>query len=137
MKIWVIEPDEACSMTLLKDWIRRMDQVAGWPSPAPPDDLIREEKRLYPRIPCFLLVDYATEEWACRAFVKNLSADGAFIETPRTLPVETELALVISFLDDHHPVKLVGEVVWEGRRGIGVKFDHLAECEFDPSVLLE
>jgi hypothetical protein len=137
MKIWVIEPDEACSMTLLKDRIRRMDETAAWSTTVRSGGLIREEKRLYPRIPCFLLVDYVLEGCAYRAFVKDLSADGAFIEAPKPVQTDTELALVIYFLEKDHPVKLAGEVVRGGQKGFGVKFNHLAECEFDRSVLLD
>ena len=127
MRIWEIEEDEECGMAHLKHRMRRIKSAAEGSSTVPSDDPIRQEKRLYPRVPCFLLVDYVAGGCAYRSFVKDLSVDGAFIESPRPFAADTELSLVISFLDDDHPVKLVGEVVRAGRQGIAVKFDHLAE----------
>jgi len=88
MKIWIIEPHDACVTTRLKDQINRMGEEMGGSLPMASDDRIRREKRLFPRMPCFLLVDYATQGCAYRAFVRNISADGLFIESLRPDPAE-------------------------------------------------
>jgi Tfp pilus assembly protein PilZ len=80
-----------------------------------------EEKRLHPRLPCFLLVDYATHDSVYRDFITNISVGGAFIESP-TLPIGPEIMMAFSFLDDHNPIKIIGEVTWICQEGIGVKF---------------
>ena len=135
MKIWVIEPDETRVTNLLSYLVTRMDREEGR---LPPDQrsygLLREEKRLYQRVPCFLLVDYAAQGSAYSAFVRNMSADGAFIEAHTPVPTGPEISLVISQPEDKHPVKITGQIVWRGEQGIGVRFNPLSQIEFDNSL---
>jgi hypothetical protein len=137
MKIWVIEPDETCVTTLLKDHIKRMGQEMPLPESVGSDEGLREEKRLYVRKPCFLLADYVTQGCAYTAFIKNVSPDGAFIESPRPVPTESEIALVISPVDEHKPIKVAAEVVRVEQQGIGVRFIPLSQGDFVDSILSE
>lgn len=137
MKIWVIEPDETCGMTLLRDYVHRLCRETQLPATGGADRGMREEKRLYARIPCLLLADYAAHGYAYRSFVKNISGEGAFIESARPVPAESEIVLVISILDEAQTLKVAGEVVWAGPQGMGVKFNHLAGCRFHPPALPE
>lgn len=137
MKIWVIEPDPRCGMTVFRDYVNRLCRQTPLPLTEGSNRGIRAEKRLYPRIPCLLLVDYVAQGCAYRAFAKNISCDGAFVQSPRAVPTESEVVLVISILDETQTFKLAGSVVWAGQEGIGVKFDHLAGCEFSPPALTE
>lgn len=127
MRIWIIEPDDACATTLLKDEITRMGEEMGILPSIVSEECLCEERRLYPRIPCFLLVDYATQGCAYRAFIRNISADGAFIESYRLVPHGPDISLVISFLDNRPPVKVAGEIVRIGEQGLGVRFDPVAD----------
>ena len=127
MKIWVIEPDKACVTNLLKDLVTQMGREGRLPPDEWWDGLIREERRLYPRVPCFLLVDYATQGNAYRSFVRNLSADGAFIETHMPVPAGPDISLVITLPERKNPVKITGKIAWSGGQGIGVRFNPLAE----------
>jgi hypothetical protein len=131
MKIWIIDPDETCPRTLLKDRIDLMSQGMQPLTALRPCNLIHGEKRLYPRVPCFLLVDYVTHGCAHRSFIKNISADGAFIEFHRPVPTGPELTLVISFLEDQGPVKIMGQRVWTSEKGIGVRFNPVTQHAFD------
>ena len=125
MKIWVIEPDETCVVTRLKDHINRLGQEMQVPETVGSEERIREERRLYPRVPCFLLADYVTQGCAYTAFIKNICADGAFIEAPRPVPTGPDIALVITPVDDHNPVKVTGKIVRVDPKGIGVRFNPL------------
>jgi hypothetical protein len=127
MKIWIIEPDEMCVTTLLKDQLNRMGEETGVPPTLDSDDRLREERRLFPRIPCFLLVDYATQGCAYRAFVRNISAEGAFIESHGPVPHGPDISLVISILDHQRPVKITGEIVRIREEGLAVRFDPAAD----------
>ena len=127
MKIWIIEPEETSMAVLLKDQIIRMAQGKGVESPPVITDRLREEKRLYPRIPCFLLVDYAADGCAYRAFIRNISADGAFIESQRPVPLGPQVSLIISLPADQSPIKTSGNIVWVDEQGIGVKFNAVEE----------
>ena len=127
MKIWIIEPHNACVTTRLKDQINRMGEEMEGSIPMVSNDQIRVEKRLFPRMPCFLLVDYAAQGCAYRAFVRNISADGVFIESLTPGPLGRDISLVISFLDDHHPYKISGEIVRTCEQGLAVRFDPVAD----------
>jgi Tfp pilus assembly protein PilZ len=131
MKIWVIEPDETCVTSLLKDLAMEMEREGLSPPEPRLEGPLREEKRLYPRVPCFLLVDCATEGSAYRAFVRNLSADGAFIQAHMPVPTGPDISLVISLHEDKNPVRITGQIVWSGEQGIGVRFDPLSQIDFD------
>lgn len=133
MKTWIIDPHDACATTRLKDQINRMGEEMGDANPMVVNDRIRAEKRLFARIPCFLLVDYATHGCAYRAFVRNISADGVFIEGQRPFPPGSDISLVISFVEDRHPVKIKGEIVRSSQQGLGVRFDPVAD--FLPAIL--
>jgi hypothetical protein len=127
MKIWVIEPDETCVTALLKDQLSRMGEEAGVRPSLDSDDFPREERRLFPRIPCFLLVDYVMQGCAFRAFIRNISAEGAFIESHGLVPHGSDISLVISILDHRHPVKITGEIVRIREEGLAVRFDPAAD----------
>ena len=127
MKIWIIEPDETCVTTLLKDQLSLVGEKTGVLPSVDSDDRLREEKRLFPRIPCFLLVDYATQGCAYRAFIRNISAEGAFIESHGPFPHGPDISLVISILDHQHPVKITGEIVQIREEGLAVRFDSVAD----------
>ena len=127
MKIWIIEPDETCVTTLLKDQLNRMGEQSRVLPSLNSDGRLREERRLFPRIPCFLLVDYATQGCAYRAFVRNISVEGAFIESHGTVPHGPDISLVISILDRQHPVKIAGEIVQIREEGLAVRFDPVAD----------
>ena len=127
MKIWIIEPDETCVTTLLKDQLNRMGEETATPPSLDSDDRLREERRLFPRIPCFLLVDYVMQGCAYRAFIRNISAEGAFIESHGLVPHGPDISLVISILDRQHPVKITGEIVQTREDGLAVRFDPVAD----------
>jgi len=127
MKIWIIEPDETCVTTLLKDQLNRMGEENAVPPSLDSDARLREERRLFPRIPCFLLVDYAMQGCAYRAFIRNISAEGAFIESHGLVPHGSDISLVISILDHQHPVKITGEIVRIREEGLAVRFDPAAD----------
>ena len=60
------------------------------------DVSMSRERRTYPRRPCFLSVNYATEERAYQEFIQDISASGAFIETRHALPVGQNIAMTFA-----------------------------------------
>jgi hypothetical protein len=127
MRIWVIEPEQMSFAARLKDLMGRMGGQTEDSPPTAPEERIRHERRLFPRIPCFLLVDFVMQGCAFRSFIKNISAQGAFIENARAVPAGPDVSLVISFPEHPSPVKIKGEVAWTGERGIGVRLIPTAE----------
>lgn len=82
------------------------------------------ERRLHPRFPLILAVDYPDSAVRIRAYTENLSAEGLFIRTDRHFAPGDRVALLVSFPHVPSPVELQVEVRWtrraEGHEPAGV-----------------
>lgn len=70
------------------------------------------DRRLHPRFPLILAVDYPDSASRIRAYTENLSAEGLFIRTDRTFASGDRVALLVSFPNVPDPVELQVEVKW-------------------------
>lgn len=70
------------------------------------------DRRLHPRFPLILAVDYPDSAMRIRAYTENLSAEGLFIRTDRSFAPGDRVALLVSFPNVPHPVELQVEVRW-------------------------
>ena len=86
------------------------------------EDWQHTNRREHLRKPCFIAVDYADRKRAFKDFIKNISTGGVFIETDTSFSVGRELTLTFSSSNYERPIKITGEIVRTGRRGIGVRF---------------
>ena len=112
---------EGSMAALLWDQINRMcgeKQLSLFLRPTGWND---EERRVHPRVPCSILVDYATHDQAYRDVIRNISVGGAFIKSCE-LPLGPEITMVFSLHEDEPSIRLRGEIASVSRRGIGVKF---------------
>ena len=86
------------------------------------------ERRSYPRFRVLLESHLTTPAGPVRGHTLDLSAGGAFVGTPRTLPVGTGVRLSIARGEDRNPLQFDAEVVRigdpsEGRlAGLGLRF---------------
>lgn len=80
--------------------------------------------RQFPRIPCYLLVDFATGGRAYRSTIRDISANGVFIETSRKFDKGQEVALCFTFSEagETLPFKIKGSVSRVYTDGIGVHY---------------
>ena len=84
-------------------------------------------RRKHARKDHFIQVDYTVNERLFNGFAINLSADGVFIESPKSaLPMLSPKDQVILSFD--HPekkehLKITGEIARTDPKGIGIKFD--------------
>lgn len=82
------------------------------------------DRRLHPRFPLILAVDYPDSAARIRAYTENLSAEGLFIRTDRHFALGDRVALLVSFPNVPDPVELQVEVRWvraaEGHEPAGV-----------------
>jgi type IV pilus assembly protein PilZ len=76
------------------------------------------ERRISPRIPVSLQVEYRSEGELRHDLVTDSSEGGLFIRTSRPLPIGTDLELVI-LLPEAAPIRLKARVVWERLLGKG------------------
>jgi uncharacterized protein (TIGR02266 family) len=81
-----------------------------------------DNRRKTSRKPCSIAVHYAIEDHLLTDIAKNISTGGVFIETFAPLSVGQEITLSISPPNQDKPIETVGEIVWSGSKGMGVRF---------------
>jgi len=79
-------------------------------------------RREHERTPCFIPVDYATQDQVFKGFIQDISAGGLFIKPRTSFSVGEDITLAFSPPNCQEPIKIKGEIVRSNRRGIGVKF---------------
>jgi len=78
------------------------------------------EKRQFQRTDCFLGISYAVKGRGFRDTLRNISKGGGYLQTARSFSVGEEISLDLP--PRNHGEKVVGNVVWVGPEGIGLKF---------------
>lgn len=87
-----------------------------------------EEKRRAAREPVTLFVEYEGADDLIGDFTDNLSSGGTFVTTNRSLPIGTQVQLVLSFPGLLQPISIEGTVRWTrgdnavGDPGAGIEF---------------
>jgi uncharacterized protein (TIGR02266 family) len=87
-----------------------------------------DEKRRTRREPVTLFVEYEGADDLVGDFTDNLSSGGTFVTTNRSLPVGTQVQLVLSFPGLLEPIAIEGTVRWTrgeselGDPGAGIEF---------------
>jgi Tfp pilus assembly protein PilZ len=74
---------------------------------------------------------FATLDKHHTAIIKNISDGGIFLDTVAAIDVGKDVAITIQLTDDQEPIMIIGEVVWNSPRGLGVKF----KIGFDSSLI--
>lgn len=80
------------------------------------------EKRKYTRKPCSTPVGYAVLDTDHTAVIENISSGGVFIDSENALDVGRDILMTIQFPEEPKPVTLIGEVVWNNHKGMGIRF---------------
>ncbi|MCA9673530.1 MAG: TIGR02266 family protein [Myxococcales bacterium] len=83
------------------------------------------EKRLHERKPVILRVDYEGAQDFVGDYTENLSTGGTFVASSRSLPIGTDVRLVLSFPGLLEPIAVDGVVRWlrtGEEAGIGIEF---------------
>ena len=83
-------------------------------------NLLRVEKRRYPRKACFIDVDYVVRGRSYNDIVNNISQGGACVRTQRPFLPGDEISLDFSLLGLRTHVE--GQIAWAGPRSIGIEF---------------
>jgi len=90
------------------------------------------DRRAHPRKKFLTPVDYTTPDKCFSGYVHNISEGGMFILTRNPLAVGSDMTLSLIMLESGVPIKVKGEVTWNGKNGMGLKFrgvDELTQGE--------
>ncbi len=101
-----------------------------------------KEKRVHPRAPIELKVEYKKMNTFFADYTKNISKGGTFIKTDRPLPVGTEFLFKLTLPKRDAPFELRGEVIWTNQSsemqrpdvnemGMGIRFIFKNDAERD------
>jgi Tfp pilus assembly protein PilZ len=82
-----------------------------------------KERRQATRHTCKQEVGYAIQDLSYIDYIHDINAWGVFIQSKQPLPVGESILMTIPLLCDETSIKVVGEVVWSGPEGMGVRFD--------------
>jgi Tfp pilus assembly protein PilZ len=89
--------------------------------------------REFPRLSCYLQVDFAAGGKAYRSCIRDISASGVFIETGDAFKVGQEIALCFTLSESNEmlPFKLQGRVMRIYPDGIGVRYLNMSQYQRD------
>lgn len=87
--------------------------------------------REYPRLSCYLVVDFASGGKAYRSCIRDISASGVFIETTDAFHPGQELALCFTLTESNEmlPFKINGQVTRVYSDGIGVRYENVTDYQ--------
>ncbi|HOO91449.1 MAG TPA: PilZ domain-containing protein [Syntrophales bacterium] len=80
---------------------------------------------------CFILVDLSADDRSSQEVMRDISINGAFIQTGQSLEIGKRIILSFSVPDFEKSFEMIGEVVRYNSEGIGVKFVNLSEKQQD------
>ena len=82
-----------------------------------------KERRRAVRHECVHEVGYAIQDASYIDFIQDINAWGVFIQSEQKVPVGESILMTIPLFCNGTAIKVVGEVVWSGPQGMGVRFD--------------
>lgn len=87
--------------------------------------------REYPRLDCYLLVDFAAQGKAYRSCIRDISANGVFIETSDAFEQDQAVALCFTLGEagDILPFRVKGRVTRIYPDGIGVHYEDITHYQ--------
>ncbi len=89
--------------------------------------------REYPRLSCYLIVDFAAGGRAYQSCIRDISASGVFIETKDAFKAGQEIALCFTLAESNEtmPFKVNGRVTRIYPDGIGVQYEKMTHYQRD------
>lgn len=89
--------------------------------------------REYPRLSCYLMVDFAAGGKAYRSCIRDISANGVFIETGDSFEIGQDIALCFTLTESEEslPFKVQGKVTRIYPDGIGVRYQNMTTYQRD------
>ena len=89
------------------------------------EKLVAEDQRKSDRKVCDISVNYAAENRIFSDKIKDISKEGIFIESERSLRVGEEVALSFNLQGYDRPFKVKGKIVRSNKLGFGLEFQEI------------
>ncbi|MBW2439693.1 MAG: PilZ domain-containing protein [Deltaproteobacteria bacterium] len=83
----------------------------------------KRDQRKNPRMPCRIITEFFVNDQEQKGVMRNISLDGAFIESRHDLSVNQHIAQSFFFPNFEIPIRSNSKIVWIASRGFGVQFD--------------
>ena len=83
----------------------------------------KRDQRTHPRTPCRIITEYIVDDQNYKGVMRNISQDGACIESRHELAVNQQIAQSFFFPNFEIPIRSNSKIVWAASKGFGVRFD--------------
>ena len=83
----------------------------------------KRDQRKHPRMPCTIITEYFVNDQEYKGVMRNISLDGAFIESRHELAVNQRIAQSFFFPNFEIPIRSNSKIVWIESKGFGVQFE--------------
>jgi Tfp pilus assembly protein PilZ len=87
--------------------------------------------RRYSRKSCMISTDYVVENRTFEGFILDINPAGAFIETSDAFTEGQQIQLAFSLPNNPGRLTLTGEILWNSKLGIGIRFKELSRKQID------
>jgi Tfp pilus assembly protein PilZ len=87
--------------------------------------------RGHSRKSCMISTDYVVEGHNFEGFMLDISPAGAFIETGEAFTAGQQIQLAFSLPNNPGQLKMTGQILWNGKLGIGLQFKELSRKQMD------
>jgi hypothetical protein len=89
----------------------------------------KRDQRSHPRIPCTIITEYHALNRSYKDTIKNISLNGAFIESANRFPVNLEINQRFFFPNFEIPIRSNSKIAWTASFGFGVQFEIVEDRE--------
>ena len=89
----------------------------------------KRDQRSHPRIPCTIITEYLALNRSYKDTIKNISLNGAFIESTNRFPVNLDINQRFFFPNFEIPIRSHSKIAWTASFGFGVQFEIVEDNE--------
>lgn len=86
-------------------------------------DWQQRDQRRFPRQKSTNPSRFFVQDQEYQGVIKNVSADGMFIESPQHVAPGEKVTIVFSLFSFEDPIRITGQIAWKDQDGFGVKLD--------------
>ena len=83
----------------------------------------KRDQRSHPRIPCTIITEYRALNRSYKDTIKNISLNGAFIQSTNQFPVNLVINQRFFFPNFEIPIRSHSKIAWTASSGFGVQFE--------------